>query len=138
MSNFLMTENHATIYTDGGTLCNIPAMGYGEGYGSFQIEGSAIHRLQYGVPMSANAAEITTVAEALAHAARLGYARVTLISDSQIALKWVKCKKEPKPSTSAAFRAAIQRLRQVLSSSAFAQVQTRWVPRAEIFARFGH
>lgn len=57
------------IEFDGGTPCNIPARGYGLGYGSYQIRSgehvNRVARVNFDVPMSANVAEISTLIRAI-------------------------------------------------------------------------
>ena len=80
---------YLTIEFDGGTSCNIPRLGYGDGYGSFQIEKGPIVRCKFG-KMSSNAAEINTAAEALRAAFdQYGPSAIRIRGDSQIALRWV-------------------------------------------------
>jgi ribonuclease HI len=129
-----------TVEFDGGTSCNIPSKGFGKGYGSFQINGAEIHRVEFGIGHSCNSAEIRTLAAAL-EAIRLSCAdtkkkSVLIRGDSKIALKWAKDKKQPSPSTTANFREAIELLR--VQVAAFGCIRTEWRGRAHSVALFGH
>lgn len=137
-------DDCVVVRFDGGTPCNVPAKGYGEGYGSFQIgEGTPPIRMKYGQPMSANCAEIRTATEALKEIARRhGLGKwVHIIGDSQIALKWVNAahsKEVMKVSkgSSQPFVEAIQDLYEV--ASGFEKIITEWQPRHKMVAVFGH
>lgn len=135
------------IHFDGGTPCNIPRLGFGEGYGSFRltVDGvvGEIHRLKYGVPMSANTAEIRTVTEAIRKVSEVhGMDKILhVIGDSQIALKWVKNASENAPikvssKSSPAFGESINNLYSALIG--FNKVVTEWNPRDKLFKIFGH
>lgn len=126
------------IEFDGGTTCNIPSLGYGEGYGSYQINDAPIVRVSFGVGHSCNSAEILTLEAALADLAGRGERGMSVLvrGDSKIALKWVHCKKQPKPSTSPMFRDAIQKLRKVTAQ--FTSVKTEWRSREHSVRLFGH
>src|SRR6266849_473663 len=78
----------ATIGFDGGTSCNIPSLGYGDGYGSFRIDNGPLRRIAFKRPMSNNAAEIFTMAAAIKIAKENGATALKLVGDSQIALNW--------------------------------------------------
>src|SRR5512133_1957384 len=73
----------AVIEFDGGTSCNRPALGYGNGYGSFRVNDGDVHRLAFG-PMSSNAAEIFTLAAAIGRARSMGATALLLCGDSRI------------------------------------------------------
>jgi hypothetical protein len=82
-----------TIFFDGGTSNNNPHIGgYGNGYGSYQVNGEVV-KLDFAKPMSANEAEIRTLIAA-AEAAKLTCepekTRLCVYGDSQIALNWVE------------------------------------------------
>jgi hypothetical protein len=53
-----------TIHFDGGTTCNIPSRGYGNGYGSYLVN-EEIVKVDFGRPMSSNQAEIRTLIAAV-------------------------------------------------------------------------
>ena len=127
------------IVFDGGTPCNVPSRGYGEGYGSFTLNGQRPWRLQFGEPMSANAAEIRTLICAI---------RVVLLvesnphnvileitGDSQIALG--RCHKGRKPPKgSGPFVRACEEL--LIVCSQFHKVRTKWHKRERSVELFGH
>lgn len=134
-----------TIEFDGGTPCNIPRLGYGIGYGSFRLDGGEVHRISHGRPMSANAAEIMTLIEAVRKCVEQhGRGGVTLriIGDSQIALKWARgATPSGQPAKlskggSDEFRNAIQTLRDILKG--FEGVIAEWKSRENSVAIFGH
>jgi len=127
-----------TIEFDGGTSSNNPKA-YGNGYGSFQINGGEVHRVKFGPGHSCNSAEIRTLIAGLKELYSMTEAQnVTVMArgDSKIALKWVSCKKPPKESTSEGFRDAIRQLRIVVAQ--FKRVKTEWRGRAESVRLFGH
>ncbi len=125
-----------TIWTDGGNRCNDPR-NYGIGYGSFRVGDSEIVRVEFGEPMSNNAAEIRTICAALESAPELSH--LLIVSDSQIALKWAKdaprARILPSPKFSIGMLLAIERIRRVAVGRT---IKIKWAPRAEIFAIFGH
>lgn len=132
-----------TIRFDGGTPCNIPSKGYGKGYGSYRINEEEIQRLQFNQAMSANTAEIRTVAEAIEYVKLMRGTNhwLHIIGDSQIALKWVKNAFEKAPmkvskGSSPLFQDAIKEL--YVQVDGFANVITEWQPRARMVEVFGH
>lgn len=131
------------IEFDGGTPCNIPSRGYGIGYGSYRIDREPVVRLNFGIPMSANAAEIRTVTEAVKAAkARFGGGlRLDVFGDSQVALKWVNVcagnrKRTNMSKCSPAFIDAIDQLSAALFGVQL--VATQWQPRRRSVETFGH
>jgi ribonuclease HI len=131
----------ATIEFDGGTSCNIPRLGFGKGYGSFRINGGKIRKIEFADPMSCNAAEIATMALAIAFAKAEGFNRFLIKSDSMIALKWAnvvagnrKATKLGKASDS--MQDAVMKLRQIVEITD--EIQTQWQPRLSSVAIFGH
>ena len=125
------------IEFDGGTSCNNPKLGYGQGYGSFQIDGGEIHRVKFGIGHSCNSAEIATLTAALEFLAESGYAgNVLARGDSQIALKWATSRSEPSPKTSQIFQQSIPPLRKQVSR--FFKVRTEWRSRIVSVKIFGH
>jgi ribonuclease HI len=132
----------ATIEFDGGTSCNIPSLGYGDGYGSFRIDNGPLRRITFNRPMSNNAAEIFTMAAAIKTARENGATALVLVGDSQIALKWanrVAGKTKPRKhngNMSDAMRMSIVELRQCLIG--ITDLETKWQPRLRSFATFGH
>lgn len=131
-----MIGNQRTkIWTDGGTKSNIPP--FGSGYGSFRIEETGdIITEDYGIPMSSNAAEIFTMANAIKNC---DSNRIELFSDSRIGLKWVKLCQEDSvvipENISEQMKNAIKYLKQSIKGK---NVKTSWRPRVQIFAIFGH
>lgn len=79
------------IEFDGGTSCNIPRLGYGNGYGSYKIDNEPVYRCFFNRPMSANAAEILTLVHAIntirSRDFPVGQIRISIYGDSQIALR---------------------------------------------------
>jgi hypothetical protein len=135
----VVPEGYTLIEFDGGTSCNIPAQGYGEGYGSFQIDHGTIHRVTFGRGHSSNASEILTLAAALEHLYSRGGAdsvKLFIRGDSQIALKWATDKSNPKAKTSECFKQAIARVR--LFNHLFADIKTEWRGRRHSVKLFGH
>lgn len=136
------------IHFDGGTPCNIPRLGYGIGYGSYNFDGGEPVRVSHGIPCSNNAAEILTLCcalEALAAKGQCSGIRVNVVGDSQIALKWLniaagkrtlKKKKSYTPTGSPDFIASIQRLN--IAVKPFADVSGTWLQRDHAVAAFGH
>lgn len=127
------------IEADGGTSCNIPAKGYGEGYGSYKIDDGKVMRYTFGLGHSNNSAEIRIIVEALRDLAAAGNAMektVLIRSDSQIALKWVTHLGVPSKKSSGFFAEAITLLRAEVAR--FASVRTEWRGRDHSVALFGH
>lgn len=127
------------IEADGGTSCNIPAKGYGEGYGSYKIDDGKVMRYTFGMGHSNNSAEIRIIVEALRDLAAAGNAMektVLIRSDSQIALKWVTHLGVPSKKSSGRFTEAILLLRAEVAR--FGSVRTEWRGREHSVAMFGH
>lgn len=138
-----VTKDQIAIYFDGGTSCNVPRRGYGKGYGSYRIgETWPIVRLAFDEAMSANAAEIRTLAEAITDAANEGFVNLLIIGDSQIALAWANhCAGNGKPrkmakGSSPEFADSIRRLQ--VAASRLDELQTRWRGRVNSVEIFGH
>jgi ribonuclease HI len=132
-------EGYTLVEFDGGTSCNIPAQGYGEGYGSFQIDHGTVHRVTFGRGHSSNASEILTLAAALEHLYSRGGAdcmKLFIRGDSQIALKWATDTSNPRAKTSECFKQAIARVR--LFNHLFADIKTEWRGRRHSVKLFGH
>jgi ribonuclease HI len=131
----------ATIEFDGGTSCNIPSLGFGDGYGSFRINNGPLRRVRFDRPMSNNAAEISTMAAAIRSAKEHGATALVLIGDSQIALNWANrvagnAKRKHNGNMSDAMRLSIIELRECMSD--IADLETKWQPRLRSVATFGH
>lgn len=134
------------IEFDGGTPCNVPRLGYGIGYGSYRVDEGPVIRRDHGVPMSANAAEIMTLVEAVRYIGILEKERsvieLEIWGDSQIAIKWANgCTPSGKPAklskgTSEMFRNSIQTLRDVLRP--YGAVHAHWHRRINSVKTFGH
>lgn len=129
------------IEFDGGTPCNIPRLGYGLGYGSYRIDSAKIVRLQFYVPMSANVAEIMTLAraiEAVCNYHEPASTRLSIHGDSKIALN--RCnsalKAKQKKKNNEAFSDACHILHTLCQQ--FAEVETHWRGRAASVKLFGH
>jgi hypothetical protein len=133
------------IEFDGGTPCNIPRLGYGDGYGSYKVDSEPIYRLNFRIPMSANVAEITTLRRAVESVAQsFGKEGIALEihGDSQIALKWARnateSGKRAKMGKGASndFAGAVAMLQGALEG--FAIVKAIWRGRAASVELFGH
>lgn len=131
------------ITFDGGTPCNIPRLGYGNGYGSYQIDGGRVITCDFNRPMSANAAEIWTavfaVNDVTRHQSNLAEACLHFQGDSRIALKYClnfRRSVKFKSSSSGEFRDAILALHSLLP--AFRDVKASWWPRENSVRIFGH
>lgn len=143
-----VTLTHFTIEFDGGSSCNMPSKGYGEGYGSYLFsgervselkDGHGIQRVTFGKGHSANSAEIRTLVSALQRLSEnVDPAKVQVLArgDSKIALKWVSDTRTPKESSSPGFREAIAMLR--IEVAKFAKVKTQWRGREHSVKLFGH
>lgn len=142
----LLNLQKFTIKFDGGTPCNIPAKGYGIGYGSYQINDFPLVRCDFKIPMSANCAEITTLIYAIRNVLTLEPERhkvyLDIWGDSTIAVNWANgvteagrpCKISKKSSEE--FRNAVQTLRDILKG--FGKVQATWHSRTNSVKTFGH
>lgn len=133
------------IHFDGGTSCNIPRLGYGAGYGSYQVDSNPVVRIEHQVNCSANAAEILTLCCALESLCDRPGLWLKVFGDSQIAIKWMniccgnmlaKKQNDKNPHGSVEFVEAIQRLRNC--ARGFGRVEAAWLPRAHAVAAFGH
>lgn len=129
------------IVFDGGTSCNEPKKGFGEGYGSYQISGDPIRRVKFGIGHSCNSAEIRTLHAALADLSGKTNAwmyHIHIMGDSKIALKWARpnLKGEPHHSCWKEFHTAIKMLREEIVK--FGKITTQWHPRSESVKLFGH
>lgn len=128
---------------DGGTPCNIPRLGYGEGYGSYQIcaggHTSPIVRRNFGRPMSANVAEISTLIAALKTVVKSYNPKTVILEihgDSKIALSRCKAQLKPNKSYDPSFAAAVTELQSFVSQ--FGEVTTFWRGRIASVRLFGH
>lgn len=138
------TARHVVrVEFDGGTPCNIPAKGYGDGYGSYQISYCGhtrpITRLDFARPMSANVAEITTLLYALKTVVRTFDASQTWVhvhGDSIIALHRCTISVKKWKRTSPEFMEAAQQLFDRCKQ--FLGVSTHWRGRAASVKLFGH
>lgn len=137
--------NKVRVEFDGGTPCNIPSKGYGDGYGSYQLccNGHVypIERVNFGRPMSNNVAEISVLIRAIEAVARLHKPEKTILEihgDSQIALGRVKKQLWPKQreNKSPDFVEACDRLWALCF--AFHEVTTHWRGRERSVKIFGH
>lgn len=128
---------HARIEFDGGTSCNVPALGYGHGYGSYRINGDPIRRCNFYRPMSSNAAEVATLVQAIEEAKQKGANSLLIVGDSKIALGWARHPEKRKMSKTGSeeFRKSIGMLRRALEMVA---VEIRWQPRLKSVQTFGH
>ncbi len=124
------------IEFDGGTSCNIPRLGFGNGYGSYKINDEPVHRCFFNLPMSANAAELRTLwyaAKALIdRGIDVATSTLLVVGDSQIALGWAGNPKKTTPE----FKESVALLRECLDK--FYRVETVWQPRLKSVATFGH
>ena len=141
-----MSQKKLIIIFDGGTTCNVPSKGFGEGYGSFKVGDHPIQRVKFGVGHSANSAEIRTLIEALKYAKQY-FDKITLANgvivygDSKIALRWLKSPgfllptafkgKEPTQN----FIEAVKLLKEARKGLS---TQTQWHHRSESVKLFGH
>lgn len=130
-----MSVKKAKIWTDGGTASNIPP--FGEGYGSFRIgEDGKIVTEKFKTNMSANAAEILTMARAVASCEETA---IDLYSDSRIGLKWLKLSQnntlDIPDNISEGMKKSIIQLKESVKGK---RVKPHWRPRAQIFKIFGH
>lgn len=138
MNNY---KNQRTkIWTDGGTPKN--SRPFGNGYGSFRIgENGEINSIEFGIPMSNNAAEILTMVYSLR--ACQDY-KVIIFSDSKIAVGWVKKINKLGVSIHGFDFPETMSIEMIdyikLLSFEISQknVKAEWRPREQIFKIFGH
>lgn len=138
--------NNVRIEFDGGTPCNIPSKGYGDGYGSYQLccNGHVypIERVNFGRPMSNNVAEISVLIRAIEAVARLHKPEKTILEihgDSQIALLRTTKAFTPRKKLyrgSADYIAACHRLHTACAQ--FHNITTHWRGRERSVKIFGH
>lgn len=131
----------ARIEFDGGTTCNIPSRGYGNGYGSYKRDDEPVFRCNFNRPMSANAAEIFTLVYAIRAAKQNGASALLIVGDSQIALKWADVAAGNRAATkikktSPEFQEAVTNLTECMAG--MVSVETQWQPRLKSVATFGH
>jgi ribonuclease HI len=136
-----------TIEFDGGTPMNSAKRGFGEGYGSFCVNGGKIIKRQFGIPMSNNVAEVSTLILAIrfvqmslvSQGLDANTAALHIIGDSTIALN--RCHKAPKANWKGTpqnpdFIAACSELYQLCRM--FHSVKTEWRGREASVRLFGH
>ena len=134
------------IEFDGGTSCNIPSKGFGEGYGSYLIKNNllqkeyGIQRVKFGYGHSCNSAEVRTLVAALrdllGRCERPKEMNVLVRGDSKIALKWVWSRKQPTDKSTPLFKEAILLLQQ--EATKFKFIKTEWRGRNHSVQLFGH
>jgi ribonuclease HI len=132
------------IRFDGGTSCNKPTKGYGNGYGSYKINDGEVRRLEFNVPMSNNVAEISTLTSAVnALETDRSTTRLHICGDSKIALSWAYkagngiAYTSPKHGPHAPmFFKAVMSLYEALRG--VREVKTNWEARRTIHRVFGH
>lgn len=129
------------IEFDGGTSCNVPRLGFGNGYGSYKINDEPVHRCHFNQPMSANTAELRTLEYAIQTIRDRGInvleSTLFIIGDSQIALGWASnpSRKLSKKATEL-FQDATARLQMAMRG--FKKIEVSWQPRLKSVATFGH
>lgn len=124
------------IEFDGGTPRNIPRLGYGNGYGSYQLNGGQIVRVEFGAPMSSNVAEIRTLIVAIKSIGLpVESTKLLIHGDSQIALN--RCLNRLKPKKrNGDFGLACEEL--FSTCQRYACVRIHWRGRAASVRLFGH
>lgn len=85
----LVEQVDHVIEFDGGTSCNNPKKGYGEGYGSYKIDDNEIIRVKLGPNHSCNSAELFTIITALSTINDYDFKTILVCGDSQICMKWL-------------------------------------------------
>lgn len=131
-----------TVEADGGNKGNIPRLGYGNGYGSYAIDGGEPIKIEYGVPMSNNVAEISIIHSALEDIfLDFGASHVLVRSDSQTALSWIKRYNKYKdaikfPFENVSYCKAAQSLVSMIKKHK--SVEQEWRGRAKSVELFGH
>lgn len=128
------------IEFDGGTSCNVPRLGYGDGYGSYRIDREKPIRLRFYEAMSANVAEVRTLVAAIQEAKRTKPESILIIGDSRCALGWAEAAsknwdRNPSKASSDQFSKAIRLLYKELNGI---KITTKWWPRKKSVAVFGH
>lgn len=133
------------IIFDGGCIFEKESNGVGRGYGSYRIDEEKIVRVDHGLNMTANAAEVLTVCRALEEIIRrLGVETTNLalliIGDSQVALanvrRFQKPNAQPKKGTHESFQYATESLGVFLGR--FTKIEARWHGRKNSVKLFGH
>lgn len=143
-TTLLPAKRTVNIITDGGTSCNIPALGYGIGYGSYKVDDLPVIRVDHKRPMSANAAEIWTVVaatEALVDDFSIVLPQTVLhvTCDSRIVVKWcspVHYQSDHSGGGSDEFRDAVAALKHSLRK--FHSASADWWARENSVRIFGH
>lgn len=148
-------RHHIRVEFDGGTPCNIPRLGYGDGYGSYVWKDEAginatqskIVRVNFARPMSCNVAEVCTLLRAIdsiMSAYEPSTTKLSIYGDSKIALN--RCNKrikdahrKPLPDKFPRSPEFIDRCDELLAKCAkFHSVETCWRGRDASVKLFGH
>lgn len=132
------------IIFDGGCIYEKTSNGIGRGYGSYRIDEEAIVRVDHGLNMTANAAEVLTVCRALEEIIRRYKDTMSLalliIGDSQVALanvrRFQKPNAQPNKNTHESFQYATESLGIFLAR--FSKIEARWHGRKHSVKLFGH
>lgn len=127
------------IEFDGGTPCNIPRLGYGIGYGSYRINEEQIVRVDHGIPMSNNVAEIATLLCALNVVAKRhdpGTIKLNIHGDSKIALSRCITPLKKKKSLDTEYGRICHKLISICGQ--FQNVSIHWRGRQASVKLFGH
>ena len=128
------------IECDGGTPCNNPRIGYGDGYGSYRIDKGKVVRVDFKKPMSVNEAEVSILICAIEDAiSRFGKNQsFEILSDSKIIVNCVNFshkKKKFSLGCSEGYKNGVSKLRELLD---FFQASASWISRNHMVSIFGH
>lgn len=130
------------VVFDGGSKGRGFAPGKGMGYGSYRIDRQPIQRVNFNREMTAQAAEVLTLAQALQEVSKTRnapYAKIVIRGDSQVALACasrLETKRKIKLKGSDEFQDAQMLLAQLVRQ--FSEIETIWHPRDKSVAIFGH
>ena len=128
------------IEFDGGNSCNIPRLGYGNGYGSYKVNNNENIKIEFGIPMSNNVAEIMTLVTALDYVLEnFGPSNIFVRGDSKIALNWINKAKNKfikYPEDNPNYSAAAKKLVEVVNKHKV--VREEWRGRKVSVELFGH
>jgi len=135
----LREREEVSIEFDGGTTCNVPSRGLGKGYGSYQINGGVIVRVEFGYGHSNNSGEVRTLIAALKEVEKTKEPDNVILNisgDSKIALNLARKGRKKKPTGTKNFVEAVNELKQLTAK--FHKINCHWRGRIHSVKLFGH
>jgi ribonuclease HI len=131
------------IHFDGGAKGSGCVPGTGWGYGSYTINNGSVRRVDHNAVMTAQAAEVLTLCEALKEVCGScdpSTVKLTILGDSTTTLYKVRAitssRKKVKLRGSEGFQESVKLLSDLILR--FAEVETEWKSREHAVRAFGH